>query len=354
MARSHQVAGTWPPVDGSIPRGAQAMTEHPHVALRRQRLRTFVDLSSGVGLEIGPLDAPVATKPSCDVRYVDVLDTAALREHFRGDPKVDLEGIVTVDFPLTCEGKVRTLAEAAGTCAPYRWVVASHVVEHVPDLVGWLSDVAAILENDGLLLLVVPDRRFSFDAVRPPTTVGQLLEAHSRLDTAPSERAVYDHFRSSVEISAEALWAGAPAKDAQRMCSLEDAMSMREAALRGEYIDSHVWVFSPTEFVSQLAELGELDLMDFTVDHVQPTAPNELEFYALLRRLPRDATTERGTEMRRAAFPKLDAELARFAQEPDLPGDQRETMELSALEARLIRAKRFVMRRVRALRLSAT
>lgn len=321
----------------------------PHVALRRQRLARLVDLRSGTGLEIGPLDSPVATAPPCDVRYADVLDTAALREHYRGDPAVALERIIKVDFPLKYGGTMRTLAEAAAPCAPYRWAVASHVIEHVPDLVGWLDDVAALLEDGGQLFLVVPDRRFSFDAIRPPTSVGQLLHAHSLRETAPSERAVYDHFRYAVKASAADLWAGASPKDAERYHTVQIAATLREAALRGEYVDSHVWVFSPAEFVAQLDELGELDLCDFSVESVLPTARNELEFNVVLRRVPRDASSDQRTAIRRAALASLDTGANLDALDEIDVGDEqtKKSMEVSQLEAQLIRGKREAMRRIR-------
>lgn len=326
-------------------------SQRPHVALRRQRLEAFGDLRDGVGLEIGPLDSPVAPRQTFDVRYVDVLSTEALHEHYRGDPNVSLEQIVDVDFSLQSEGGMRTLAETVAPCAPYRWVIASHVLEHVPDLVGFLSDVAAVLEDDGLLMLIVPDRRFTFDANRPATSLGQVLQAHTLHDVIPSERAAYDHFRSVVRTSPAALWDGARPSDAPRMYTFEDAAAMRDAAARGEYIDSHVWVLSPAEFVSQLDDLGELDVCDFSIEHLLPTAPNELEFTAVLRRLPRSASADQRARLRRKATAALPPDVALDSVERQ-PGDAQQAapFELSELETQLIRAKRGAMRRLRALR----
>lgn len=336
----------------------------PHVDARRQRLHAHVDLGSGVGLEIGPLESPTVTKPPWDVRYVDVLDTESLREHFRGDPNVSTDRIVDVDFALQCDGKLRSLAEAAAPAAPYQWAIASHVIEHVPDLVGWLADIASLVDDGAPLFLVVPDRHYTFDVARPPTTVGQILEAHSLGRTIPSERAVFDHYRSVVEISAAALWAGASPADAPRTFTLEQAAELRAQAQRGEYVDSHVWVFSPSEFVGQIADLGELDMVDFVIERVLPTMSGELEFNVVLRRLPREADAERRTALRRAALEALDlegiegphAQPAKTTGASDLEGIEAphaqpaKTMGVSDLEARLIETKREVMRRLRGLR----
>src|SRR6185436_9508930 len=103
-----------------------------------------------------------------DVRYVDVLDRDGLVAHY-ADDGVDTDRIPEIDFPLIQpDGRTLGLAEAAAPGAPYDWVVASHVVEHVPDLIGWLADLAELTADGAALVLVVPDRRYTFDALRPP------------------------------------------------------------------------------------------------------------------------------------------------------------------------------------------
>jgi hypothetical protein len=279
---------------------------NPRLAVVRHRLEALVDLSSGTGLEIGPLATPVVTSPPWDVRYADVFDTAHLKEQYRHDPNVCVEDIVDVHFVLSRAGVVRSLSEAAASDGPYKWAVASHVAEHVPDLIGWLADLASLLDDGARLFLMLPDRRFTFDARRPATTVGQLLEAHSRRDTGPSERAVYDHFRSVIpQLSPADLWAGASVATMPSIHTVEQAAAVREAALQGQYIDCHVWVFTPDELVEQLADLGELDLLDYTLDYLIPTRVDELEFTLVLRRLRRDASRDERMTYRRTALKAL-------------------------------------------------
>src|SRR3954454_21100745 len=97
----------------------------PQRAARRARREQFLrlhDFSKGRGLEIGPLDAGIADEDLDDVRYVDVFDTAGIREHYANDPNVVLELIPDIHFPLSSEGTMRTLGEAAMPGAPYEWV----------------------------------------------------------------------------------------------------------------------------------------------------------------------------------------------------------------------------------------
>ena len=279
---------------------------NPRLVVVRHRVESLIDRSAGTGLEIGPLATPVVTSPPWDVRYVDVFDAESLREHYRHDPNVAEADIVDVDFVLRHEGGLRSLAEAAAPGGPYRWAVASHVAVHVPDLIGWFADLATLLADGARLFLMLPDRRYTFDVRRPPTTVGQLLEAHTRRDVEPSERAVYDHFRSVIpQISPADLWAGVSVATAASIHTAEQAAAFRELARQGHYVDCHVWVFTPDELVAQLADLSELGLLDFAVEYLMPTPVDDIEFTLVLRRLPRDASREERLTYQRTAFTAL-------------------------------------------------
>lgn len=85
-----------------------------------------------------------------------------------------------------------------GDKAPLDYVVASHVVEHVPDLAGWLEEVNASLKIGGRLLLVVPDKRFTFDILRPLTTYSEIITAYKEQRRRPGLRSMCDHFANVV------------------------------------------------------------------------------------------------------------------------------------------------------------
>ena len=255
---------------------------------RRRTVHEAVRPGVGRGLEIGPLCSPLVTKDEGDVFYVDVFSTEGLREHYAVDPTVVSTEIVDVDEALFSDGRLRPIAEATAGVGPFDWAVASHVIEHVPDMIGWLADVADALVDDGRLLLVIPDRRYSFDALRARTTVGQLLQAHDARDQRPSIRAVYDHFSDAVTISSQEAWNGrVPDVDARVHDRAYLAGVLRNFRDSPDYIDCHVWLFTPQEFVQQLAELAERGLLDFVVETVLPTAPGDLEYFVTLRRIPR-------------------------------------------------------------------
>jgi hypothetical protein len=191
--------------------------------------------------------------------------------------------------------------------------VASHVVEHVPDIISWLAEIAEVLVDGGQLLLVIPDRRFTFDILRPSTTVGQMLQSHELRETRPSVRAVYDMFHSAVTVGAGDAWEGAVPGPEDRRHSLAETTNQVQRTRNGGYVDCHVWTFTPESFVEQIAELGALELCDLVVETIVSTAQNDIEFYAVLRRLPRGASGEELTATRTASVVEVsDAGLVRY------------------------------------------
>ena len=297
---------TAPTTSAAEPDPAPHMTA---VQLRRLTYLPIFDLSTGHGLEIGPLASPIADPATADVHFVDVIDRDELVGHYGGDPAVDCDEIPEIHYWLKGPDGFRTLSDAVAPGAPYDWVVAAHVVEHIPDLIGWFVELGRVLRDGGHVILTVPDRRFSFDILRPGTTTSQVLAAHASSDVVPSPRAAFDHFRGHVVVGADRAWDGwVPSADT-RTYTLGDARGMARRAADGEYVDSHVWTFTPTSFVEQVDELGLLGMIDFTITDIVPTRRNELEFYVVLERLATDGDPAAREEQRRSGMVRARAAL---------------------------------------------
>ena len=85
--------------------------------------------------------------------YVDVLDREALQKKAAGDPNSRGALVPEIDFIWKGE-PYREL-----TRREFDVVFSSHNVEHQPDLVAHLEDVASVLRPGGLFLMVIPDKR---------------------------------------------------------------------------------------------------------------------------------------------------------------------------------------------------
>lgn len=166
---------------------------------RKSRILGSIDPSSMRGLEIGVLDNPVVAKTDGDVLYVDYADTEHLRNNQFSDA-VRPEDICEVDIVWAA----RPLAECVGT--PVDYVIASHVIEHVPDIIGWLHDLHGALKRGGTISLAVPDKRFTFDILRPLSTPGQMVEAYLKKQVRPSIAQKFDFTSMWRKVDVRTAW----------------------------------------------------------------------------------------------------------------------------------------------------
>jgi 2-polyprenyl-3-methyl-5-hydroxy-6-metoxy-1,4-benzoquinol methylase len=127
----------------------------------------------GLGLEIGAGCSPIAPKKQgFRVHVLDHCDKKALIEKYRPHG-IAVENIEEVDF--VWDG--RPYGQLIGRRHIYDWIMASHVLEHTTDLIGFLNDCDSLLKKDAVLSLAVPDKRYSFDHFRPITGIGRVIDA---------------------------------------------------------------------------------------------------------------------------------------------------------------------------------
>jgi len=282
----------------------------------RARLPALIDAARRRGLEIGPLDRPIITRAMGPVEYVDRAARAELQAWYGGPSheNVDAERIVEVDHVWGD----RSLLDCVGGERTFGYLVASHVIEHVPDVFGWLAEIAAVVADDGLVALFVPDKRQTFDMLRPVSTSGELVDAYLRRPRRPDARQVFNHFYETHEPASPEL------SEAERTERAQGALALcRRAEAQAEYIDAHCWVFTPRSLVQALDLASRLDLLPFEIHAIQPDLD---EFLVILRRLPDGWTSD----ARRAAFV---ASVARHPLPEEAVGGDASTAQLRA-EAR--------------------
>lgn len=169
--------------------------------LNALRLRRFVTPSRGLlvrhlrgnGIEIGALNRPQSLPPGTSVRYVDQLSDEDLRRMY---PELSRQKTVHVDVVA----KAGQLASAIREHT-LDFVVASHVVEHVDDPIGFLVDCYRVLRSGGLLYLAIPDKRLTFDQDRARTSLEHLIadfEQPGTPEKAARDRAHYEEWVTHV------------------------------------------------------------------------------------------------------------------------------------------------------------
>ena len=307
-----------------------------------------IDVARMRGLEIGPLRSPRVRKDEGPVRYVDHASTAELKQKYGTDPGVRdrLDEIVDVDYVIG-EG---TIADAVGDDGPFDYVIASHVIEHIPDPIGWMGDVARVLRPGGILSLVIPDKRYCFDVNRSLTEVSDLVDANLRALRQPSFRQAYDFYAKAIGgmVDPVEAWAGTDYSLAVRN-DWADANSLaldicRNMQTSNEFVDVHCHVFTPTSFLGLLETLARLDLIDYEVATFVPTERNSFEFHVSLRLLDASAGRDLLREAQLASVVRARSDDLRPIGAPP----RLRLMEVSPVEERLLAVKRRSLASLRA------
>ena len=253
-------------------------------------------------IEIGPSFNPVAPKSAgWQVTVVDHASQAGLVEKYTGNPHVDVRRIEAVD--VVWQGGPLETAVPAADHGRYAALIASHVIEHIPDVIGFLRSVQVLLHpTEGRLILAVPDKRFCFDVFRPVSTTGHLLAAHKALRGRHIAAHMFDHVAYKSSLNGQGAWARQPLGDGLRLDhSLDQAMAQFEAITPdGDYVDCHAWQFTPASFALLILELSDLGLIDWQVEW--SAAQPATEFLVRLRRGRRHFASAEAREAARLAL----------------------------------------------------
>jgi len=235
---------------------------------RDEKILSNVD-KKGLGLEIGPSHRPIAPKiKGFNVKILDHLTAEGLKDKYRNHG-VDIDAIEKVDYVWSGE----PLSELIGD-QKFDWIIASHVVEHTPDFIGFLNECEKILADDGVLSLAVPDKRYCFDFFRETTSLASIIDAHMLGRTLHSPGKAADYFLNVTKKGGLIAWKDGHQGHYELIHNLQDALSGMKNASMGEYIDLHAWCFVPSSFRLLIEDLFQLELTNFrelnffdTTDH---------------------------------------------------------------------------------------
>ncbi len=227
--------------------------------------------AAGSALEIGPFCAPVLTGEN--VRYLDVLTAEQLRAR-----------ATTLGLPTEgCPARIDYIGGLGDVTDRFDAVVSAHAIEHQPDLIAHLNDVAAVLAPGGHYYLIVPDKRYCFDHFMAESSIAAIVAAHRGANRLHSLVSVIEHVAMTTHNDPGRHWAGDhgdPLRpdDAMRVAAALEAYDDKQ----GDYIDVHAWYFTPDSFRTNLEILFRLGLTRMRTVAVYDTPFNRQEFCAIL------------------------------------------------------------------------
>ena len=238
---------------------------------RNEILLRHVD-KHGNGIEIGPSYSPIASKKDgYNVEIIDCDDQAGLVEKYTPHD-VNTDNIEVVDYVWRGE----KYSDLVGKTNFYDWIIASHVIEHTTDLICFLNECNALLNDDGMLVLAVPDKRRCFDYFRPISSLSKVIDCslQNQIRHSPGthvEGVLYHSRRNN-----HGSWAATSDEELKLAETTERALEQLERAQNSDdYIDAHNWTFVPNSFRLILNDLGELGMIELKEHSFHPTPGNE-------------------------------------------------------------------------------
>lgn len=176
----------------------------------------------------------------------------------------------------------------------YDYIVASHVIEHVPDMLGFLKECDVLLKPKGVLFLAVPDKRRCFDVFRPLASTSDVMQAHHEQRRVHTPARAFDHVANLASLDTKQGWSAGARGTLRTQHPLSFAHGVFKRATRSqEYFDFHAWVFTPSSFRLILRDLNEIDVLGLRECAFRPA--EGIEFYVTLSRSGHGCPSDRLT-----------------------------------------------------------
>jgi hypothetical protein len=223
-------------------------------------------------LEIGALDNPIFRKDEGGVYFADFFTQEELRLAHQNNPARMSSNIVPVDYVL----RGRTLSQAVTQRVDL--TIASHVIEHVPDVIGWLGEIHSVSRY---LYLSVPDRRHTFDYFKPCTDAVDWIRWHDEKLDKPSYYQILRHLYYHASLKHGDSWAANIPDDHLLRFTMRDAMrSARE--LSETYTDVHCSIFTADSFRRIFRDLRDTGLVPWSIAAISDVQQGDNEFRVIL------------------------------------------------------------------------
>lgn len=252
----------------------------------REYARTRVIKKSDRILEFGPLNRPTVRKSDYpNTYYADVRNSDDIKKLYTGNDYlestgvyVDTDTIVDIDYVIQ-----DTYKETFKNEKKFDVIILSHVIEHIPDIVSFFTDVASILKKDGKMIVIYPDARYCFDHFRNGTTFIDAYDVYT--GSKRSSKRVFDFVFNVVHENDPSLfWNSLTQEQLLPQNDFKDTLRAYDRSKKGELPDdTHFWPFADYQFVKFLYDLDRAGLSNFEISEFYETQENTQEFMIILR-----------------------------------------------------------------------
>ncbi len=236
-----------------------------------------------VGVEIGPFFNPVAPKAAgWRTTTIDFQDGDKLREVAKNhDAEVirNMAGAIE-DVDIVWTGEPLDEVTLKKTPGGYDYIVASHVIEHTPDILGFLQQCSRLLKKDGIISLAVPDMRKCFDLLKTPTNRREILAAHREQRIRHTPETLFEARSWATTRNGQGSWIAGTRAPIEITNSYNYAIESYHVDAKNAkhvlpYVDAHAWYFTPASFELAILELNEMGLLNYRIDWIEENIGSE-------------------------------------------------------------------------------
>lgn len=252
-----------------------------------------------VGAEIGPFYNPIAAKrDGWRTLVVDFANTEKLRAAAESHSSPEIRAMASniEEVEIVWLGEPLDELIRVHTTSRLNYLIASHAIEHLPDLLGFLRATERVMAYGGIMSLAVPDMRYTFDFFFAPSTLGQVLAAHRECRRRHLPEQVFDAVARNAWSNGAGCWVPGMGKDVSVRPSLLHAWKTYQEDMKAvEYRDCHAWYFTPSSFELLMLECWQLGLTGFIIKTLTPSSAACFgsEFLVQLERRRRPTKAER-------------------------------------------------------------
>jgi len=230
-------------------------------------------------LEVGPLASPIAPHSEGWNTYsIDHMSTAELKVKYQEDPHINIDNIVNVDF-VTNNKQITDIIPKEHHLT-FDACIASHVIEHIPDFISFISQVEKLLNNEGKLILAIPDKRFCFDIFKPYTLTSDILESFYQKRSIHSSKTRFEQVAYSVTSNGKVAW---DLHENRRFAFTSSSLVSAEQSFNNNdqtYQDCHALYCTPESFRLIILELNALKYISLNIQSISDTIG--FEFFVTL------------------------------------------------------------------------
>jgi hypothetical protein len=212
-----------------------------------------------LSLEIGPLDRPILDSKKKINMFCDHLMKKDLIKKYKKKnfSHIDYKAIIPTDYLLD-EILIQRRKK-------FKFVVASHMLEHHPNPLDLLQKLSKIMEKNSILSLALPSKNYTFDKSRASTSIGNWIEWFHKKQDKPPYSCIFDSKLINYKTKLEKNY-------------LEKAyLETNKIIKKNQYFDCHVSVFTPDEFVKVISGLNNMKLIDFKISNIDNKKYIELD-----------------------------------------------------------------------------